>query len=265
MTSAACSGLAFPRLRTQRALLVLYTAPLRPSAPAGYDNTVTIAEYRAAGPQQVRANAASERIILQVDHPQSNHNSGTVAFGPDGYLYISIGDGGGGDDDGLGHVEDWYAAERGGNGQDITSRICSATSSASTSATAHRIAIPADNPLVGKAGLDEIWAYGLRNPYRFSFDMGGDHALISEDAGQELWEEMNVIAKGGNFGWNVKEGTHCFDTGNPNVSPPTCPSMGPDNRRAVARSSHRVRQLGAAGRPRVYGRGRIRLPRPRRA
>jgi glucose/arabinose dehydrogenase len=220
-------GLAFhPDFVHNGRFFVFYTAPLRPGAPAGYDNTITIAEYRTRGRQQVHADAASERILLQVDHPQFNHDGGTVAFGPDGYLYISIGDGGGGDDDQLGHVEDWYAENAGGNGQDITSNLLGNILRIDVDHS-RPYAIPADNPFVGHAGLDEIWAYGLRNPYRFSFDMGGNHALVSQDAGQELWEEVNLVVRRGNYGWNVKEGTHCFDTDNPFVSPPTCPSVDP--------------------------------------
>lgn len=218
-------GLAFhPGFARNGRFFVFYTAPPRPSAPAGYNNTVTIAEYRAKN--QIHADAASERIILQVDHPQFNHDGGTVAFGPDGYLYISIGDGGGGGDDEFGHVEDWYAENAGGNGQDITSNLLGNILRIDVD-HGSPYAIPADNPFVGQPGLDEIWAYGLRNPYRFSFDMGGDHKLLSMDAGQELWEEVSVIVRRGNYGWNVKEGTHCFDTDNPEVSPPSCPSVDP--------------------------------------
>jgi hypothetical protein len=71
--------------------------------------------------------------------------------------------------------------------------------------------------------MDEIWAYGLRNPYRMSFDMGGGHELFVGDAGQELWEEVSIAVKGGNLGWNVKEGTHSFSTDNPDESPAECP------------------------------------------
>jgi glucose/arabinose dehydrogenase len=220
-------GLAFhPDFAHNGRFFVFYTAPPLPGAPAGYDNTTTIAEYRTHGRQQVRADPASERILLQVDHPQSNHNGGTIAFGPDGYLYISIGDGGAGDDDAFGHVEDWYAENAGGNGQDITSNLLGNILRIDVD-HGSPYAIPADNPFVGQPGLDEIWAYGLRNPYRFSFDMGGDHKLLSQDAGQELWEEVSVVVRRGNYGWNVKEGTHCFDTDNPNVSLPTCPSVDP--------------------------------------
>jgi glucose/arabinose dehydrogenase len=220
-------GLAFhPDFVRNHRFFVFYTAPPRPTAPAGYDNTTTIAEYRTQGAQQVHADMASERIVLQVDHPQSNHNGGTVAFGPDGYLYISIGDGGAGDDNAFGHVEDWYLRNAGGNGQDITHNLLGNILRIDVDHS-RPYSIPADNPFVDQPGLDEIWAYGLRNPYRFSFDMGGSHDLLSQDAGQELWEEVSLITRRGNYGWNVKEGTHCFSTDNPNVSPPTCPSVDP--------------------------------------
>jgi glucose/arabinose dehydrogenase len=174
---------------------VFYTAPPRAGAPAGFNNTITIAEFQTQGAQQIQADPSSERIVLRVDHPQSNHNGGTVAFGPDGYLYISIGDGGGRDDEGLGHVEDWYTENAGGNGQDITQNLLGNILRIDVDGGTP-YAIPADNPFVGKAGLDEIYAYGLRNPYRMAFDPGGSHSLLSMDAGQELWEEVSLIAKG---------------------------------------------------------------------
>jgi glucose/arabinose dehydrogenase len=223
-------GLAFhPDFAQNDRFFVFYTAPPRRSAPDRYDNTTTIAQYRASGSRQAHADAGSERIILQVDHPQSNHNGGTVAFGPDGYLYISIGDGGAGDDVAFGHVEDWYARNAGGNGQDVTSNLLGDILRIDVDHRQYGVpyTIPADNPFVGHAGLDEIWAYGFRNPYRFSFDQGGNHALLSMDAGQELWEEVSRVVRRGNYGWNVKEGTHCFDTDNPDVSVPTCPSVDP--------------------------------------
>ena len=223
-------GLAFhPDFAYNDRFYVFYTAPRRPAAPDNYDNTTTIAQFRAAGSRQAHADAGSERIILQVDHPQSNHNGGTVAFGPDGYLYISIGDGGAGDDVAPGHVEDWYARNAGGNGQDITSNLLGNILRIDVDHQRYRVpyTIPGDNPFVGHAALDEIWAYGFRNPYRFSFDMGGNHALLSMDAGQELWEEVSRVVRRGNYGWNVKEGTHCFDTDDPNVSAPYCPSVDP--------------------------------------
>ena len=87
--------------------------------------------------------------------------------------------------------------------------------------------IPADNPLLGELGAyPEIWAYGLRNPWRFSFDAGGGHRLFCADVGQNLFEEVNLITKGGNYGWHIKEGAHCFDAANPGTPGAQCPSVG---------------------------------------
>lgn len=220
-------GLAFhPDFARNGRFFVFYTAPPRASAPAGYNNTTTIAEYGAHLFPSPRGDVNSERIVLQVDHPQSNHNGGTIDFGPDGYLYISIGDGGGANDVGLGHVEDWFPHNAGGNGQDITSNLLGNILRIDVNGAAP-YAIPADNPFVGQPGLDEIWAYGFRNPYRFSFDMHSGRSLYVGDAGQNLWEEVSVVVRRGNYGWNVKEGTHCFDTATPSVSAPSCPSVDP--------------------------------------
>lgn len=220
-------GLAFhPQYRKNGRFFVFYNTPPRAGAPASYDNTVRIAEYRVSGNADI-ADPSSERVILEVDKPQFNHNGGTVAFGRDGYLYISIGDGGGADDVGPGHVEDWYAENGGGNGQDVEQNLLGNILRIDIDHGAP-YRIPRDNPFVGRRGLDEIWAYGLRNPYRFSFDQKDGHRLFVGDAGQRLWEEVSVVRRGGNYGWNVREGTHCFDAENNTVSPPSCPRAEPD-------------------------------------
>ena len=82
--------------------------------------------------------------------------------------------------------------------------------------------VSADNPFVGIEGFDEIYAFGLRNPYRFSFDPEGN--LIAADAGQDLYEEIDLIEKGGNYGWNIREGAHCFDANSPGAAPAWCAS-----------------------------------------
>ena len=221
-------GLAFhPEYRHNGRFFVYYSAPLRAGAPAGYNHTSRIAEYHVSADPN-RADPASERTVLEVDKPQSNHNGGTIAFGPkDDYLYISIGDGGRANDVGLGHVEDWYATNAGGNGQDVTHNLLGNILRIDVDG-ARPYAIPRDNPFVGKPGLDEIYAYGFRNPWRFSFDMKHEHALIAGDAGQNRWEEVDLVRKGGNYGWNVKEGTHCFNTDAPTTDRPSCPSAMPD-------------------------------------
>ena len=205
-------GLAFhPDFENNGRFFVFYSGPLGPRGPVGWDHTNHIAEFSVT-PGADQANAASERILLSIDHPQGNHNAGMIAFGPDGYLYISVGDGGGANDTDDGHVE-------GGNGQDITQNLLGSILRISVDDT-EEYGIPADNPFVGIDGFDEIYAFGLRNPYRFSFDPEGN--VIAADAGQELYEEIDLIEKGGNYGWNIKEGTHCFDANNPATSPASC-------------------------------------------
>src|SRR5688500_14445100 len=166
-----------------------------------------------------------ERVILEMDDPQSNHNGGTIAFGPDGYLYIAIGDGGSANDVAPGHVTDWYLPNAGGNGQDVDANLFGDVLRLDVNNTAVPYGIPADNPFVGTTGRDEIYAYGFRNPFRMSFDMGGNRALYAGDAGQVLYEEINVVTKGSNYGWNVKEGRICFNAANNDTAFATCPSV----------------------------------------
>jgi glucose/arabinose dehydrogenase len=206
-------GLAFhPDYAQNGRFFVYYSAPLREGAPQDFGHTSRISEFSVSPQDPDRADLDSERIILEVDQPQSEHNGGTLRFGPeDGFLYISLGDGGAANDAGLGHVEDWYEFNEGGNGQDVTRNLLGSILRIDVD-TGDPYGIPQDNPFVGREGLDEIYAYGLRNPYRMSFDLAEEYGLFAVDAGQELWEEVNIIVNGGNYGWNVKEGTHCFDT-----------------------------------------------------
>ncbi|MBW2457133.1 MAG: PQQ-dependent sugar dehydrogenase [Deltaproteobacteria bacterium] len=209
-------------------LFTYYSAPLRNEAPSGYDHTSTISEFHVAASDPNVAEVASERVVLEIDQPQSNHNGGQITFGPDGYLYISLGDGGDADDTGLGHGDDWYGVNDGGNGQDPSHSLLGSILRIDVDGAAP-YAIPADNPFVETADVfDEIWAYGFRNPYRMSFDSSGQHDLFVADAGQNSWEEVSIVERGGNYGWNVKEGTHCFSTADPNVALDSCPEV--DNR-----------------------------------
>lgn len=220
-------GFAFhPNYKANGKFYVYYSAPLQAGAPAGWNHTSMISEFTvSANPN--KANAGSERVIMTINKPQPNHNGGTIAFGKDGFFYISIGDGGGADDKGVGHMADWYTVNEGGNAQDVNVLLGKILRIDVNSGTPY--AIPASNPMVGKAGLDEIYALGLRNPYRFSFDRTtGD--LFVADAGQNLYEEINKVTLGGNYGWNVKEASHCFSTANPNQSLVTCPTADPDGR-----------------------------------
>ena len=154
----------------------------------------------------------SARELLRLDKPQFNHNGGALAFGPDGFLYISLGDGGEADDQGAGHSPQ-------GNGQDASNILGSLLriDPRGTNSANGKYGIPADNPFVSDpARLDEIWAYGFRNPFRFSFDTATG-TLWMGDVGQNDIEEIDVVTRGGNFGWRLKEGTFLFDangTGN---------------------------------------------------
>jgi glucose/arabinose dehydrogenase len=231
-------GLAFhPKFKTNGKFYVFYTAPPPPGGPLvqtgntglpmTWSSLTRISEFKVSATNSNQTDMSSERVILAEPHPQLNHNGGTIAFGPDGYLYISIGDGGNKNDIGPGHVEDWYPVNAGGNGQDIESNLLGNILRIDVNKTAKgkNYAIPSDNPFVGKRGLDEIYAYGFRNPYRFSFDMGGSQRLFVGDEGQSLYEEIDVVNKGSNYGWNVKEGTHCFNAADEFTELSSCPSI----------------------------------------
>jgi len=220
-------GLAFhPGFKSNGKFYLFYTAPPHSGGPDpghSWSSLTRISEFKVSASDPNQADLTTERVILESDHPQSNHNGGTIAFGPDGYLYISIGDGGNGDDVGPGHVADWYATNAGGNGQDIYQNLMGNILRIDVN-NGNPYAIPADNPFAGTSAKKEIYAIGFRNPYRFSFDMGGNHQLFVGDAGQSLYEEIDLVTKGGNYGWNVKEGTVCFSTDNDLQPRNSCPA-----------------------------------------
>jgi len=181
--------------------------------PEGVENNhqSVIAEWQIDpnDPNQVDPN--SRREILRIDQPQSNHNGGTLRFGPDGFLYISLGDGGRANDVADGHVP-------GGNAQSlqrIYGKVIRIDVNGSNSANG-QYGIPKDNPFVGTDSVQEIYAYGLRNPYTYSFDsLTGD--LYLGDAGQNNIEEVDLIVNGGNYGWNLREGSFWFDSVTDNI------------------------------------------------
>ncbi len=190
-------GLAFhPNYRTNRKLYVHFT---------NGDGDSIIREYRASATNPNVVDTSSKRKILEVGQPYANHNGGMLAFGPDGYLYIGLGDGG-------------SAGDPDNRAQRLDTRlgkILRIDVNGTASGRAYRI--PSSNPYAGSTpGLDEIWQSGLRNPWRFSFDRATGDLWIG-DVGQNEWEEVDRAKRtatgagpGTNWGWRVLEGTHCY-------------------------------------------------------
>lgn len=144
------------------------------------------------------ADSRSEFIVMEITQPFGNHNGGQLAFGPDGYLYIGLGDGG-------------SAGDPYGNGQNLGTLLGSILRiDVSGVSEEKNYRVPPNNPFVGIAGArEEIWAYGLRNPWRFSFDTDTGLLWVG-DVGQNEWEEIDIVKKGLNYGWNIMEGALCF-------------------------------------------------------
>ncbi|HWQ19902.1 MAG TPA: PQQ-dependent sugar dehydrogenase [Methanotrichaceae archaeon] len=213
-------GLAFhPNFTQNGRVFIYYSAPLRSGAPQGWSHTNYLSEFNVS--QNGMADPGSEKVIMAVDKPQSNHNGGQIRFGPDGYLYIPTGDGGRADDTGLGHTPGI------GNAQDLTKPLGKILRiDVDHPSNGKPYGIPSDNPFIGNSSrVPEIYAYGLRNPAYASFDsQSGD--LFVATAGQELFECVYIIVKGGDYGWNIREGTHCFDPNNPTQPPSSCRTTG---------------------------------------
>ena len=152
------------------------------------------------------ADRRARRELVAIKQPQANHNGGNLVTGPDGMLWIGTGDGGNGGDEGPGHAP-------GGNGQSLRTLLGKLLRIDPTPNAKGTVGVPADNPYVKGGGLPQIWAYGLRNPWRFSFD-AETGALVIADVGQDKWEEIDWVAPGTkpplNFEWPLREGTHEF-------------------------------------------------------
>lgn len=189
------------------------TYPAPNGAAQGYKNVVAEWRMSAADPNVV--DPASRREVISFGKNANNHNGGTIAFGPDGYLYLGTGDGGNANDVGASHLEP------GGNAQNLTTPLgkmlrIDALNPALTPASPNAVSangqyrLPADNPFQAAGQVREVYAYGFRNPYRFAFDRAtGD--LIAADVGQNNVEEIDRVTRGGNYGWAVKEGDFLFN------------------------------------------------------
>ncbi|GIX03372.1 MAG: protein up-regulated by thyroid hormone-PQQ-dependent glucose dehydrogenase [Planctomycetaceae bacterium] len=196
-------GLAFhPRYKENGEFFVYYTTTTAP-------HTSVISRFKVSRDDPYRADPQSEEELLRLPQPFWNHNGGTLCFGPDGYLYIGLGDGGSANDP-------FHHAQ---NLQSLLGKILRIDVDHQDPGL--KYAIPADNPFVNVTAptlpgekrpliaKPEIWAYGVRNIWRMAFDRQTG-ALWAADVGQNLWEEINIIEKGGNYGWNLREGRHVF-------------------------------------------------------
>lgn len=196
---------------SEEGLLGLTFHPKYPKTPKVYTHTVIssagkdmtiIAEWDVETPNSFDTMALrNERVLLQVEQPYPNHNGGQITFGPDGYLYIGLGDGG------------WRADPKnhGQNPNTLLGSILRISPMPDPNGK-KPYSIPQDNPFVGKPGyLPEIFAYGIRNPWKMSFSPDG--RLIAADVGQDAYEEVDMILSGKNYGWNQTEGFHCFTDG----------------------------------------------------
>jgi glucose/arabinose dehydrogenase len=189
-------GVAFhPRFAENGFVYVSYTAP-------GAPLTSVVARFNSPD-RGVTMDVNSETALLTLPQPFANHNGGHIVFGSDGMLYVGFGDGG-------------SEGDPNGNGQDTNTLLGKILRLDVDNAAPY--AIPGDNPFAGGGGRGEIWAFGLRNPWRFQFDRGTG-ALWAGDVGQNQFEEVDRITRGGNFGWNIREGAHCF-------SDPQCSTAG---------------------------------------
>jgi len=191
---AGLLGLAFhPRWAQNRQVFVNYTAPSAAS-PANLRSTISRFTSADGG---ATLDPASEQVLLTVEQPFENHNGGSVVFGPDGLLYLGLGDGGSGGDP-L------------GNAQNVSVILGKLLRIDVDSGAPY--GIPPSNPFAAGGGRPEVYAYGLRNPWRFSFDRATG-ALWVGDVGQGDWEEVDVVEAGANYGWNRREGRHCYPPG----------------------------------------------------
>ncbi|ATP56534.1 glucose dehydrogenase [Pedobacter ginsengisoli] len=187
-------GLAFHPKYAKNGKFYVYFSKRIPKTP-GIDHQSVIREYKVSAGNGDLADKTKSRDVLVINEPESNHNGGDLKFGPDGFLYISIGDGGA------------YNDRHGtyGNGQNLNT-LLGKILRIDVNSTPY--AIPKDNPFIKvENAKPEIYAYGFRNPWRISFDRV-DGRLFAGDVGQNNWEEVDIVTKGGNFGWRVREGTH---------------------------------------------------------
>ena len=222
-------GIAFhPKFQENGKFYVAYSAPLDFQADLGqmlwYDHSNVVEEYTVSSKDKNTADPSSARRIMVHSWPQFYHNGHWIGFGPDGKLYVSLGDGGYANDWGIGHNVTI------GNGQDLSTNLGKILRvDVDTRSDGKPYGIPSDNPFVGRRDANpEIWAFGVRNPWRCSFDMGSGAAeLYCGDVQQNSYETIKLVGKGQNMGWRRVEGMmRCFDYTKPDDHPANCDKAG---------------------------------------
>lgn len=185
-------GLAFsPSFQSDQRLYLYYTSD--DGCPSGFSRCSVLSRFQVVGDA---LDSGGEETLLKVGQPETNHNGGDLAFGPDGHLFVALGDGGG-------------AGDPHGNGQNLSTLLGSILR---LDVSGGAYDVPPDNPFVGEPDVrPEIYAYGLRNPWRFSFDRATGE-LWAADVGQNRWEEVDRIVAGGNYGWNIMEAFECYES-----------------------------------------------------
>ena len=189
-------------------LYLMFSTPSDDRFPPRIDHIDRISEFMANPAAAAGNDSWHERLLLEIPQPRFSHNGGQLAFGPDGLLYIGVGDGGGRGD----------PLRQGQNESSPFGTILRLDPAAPTQ---YVVELPGGER--GQGLTPEIYAFGFRNPYRFSFDRGHSDALIVADVGEQTWEEINLVEEGGNYGWSIREGRHCFDPETLGELP-TCPA-----------------------------------------
>jgi glucose/arabinose dehydrogenase len=189
--------------------------------PPDYDHVDRLASFKVV---DGAVDTSTQELLLEIPHPGAGNNGGGLRFGENGLLYVGVGDGGGAGDRGVGHPAD-------GNGQDTAGLLGSVLRIDVDAAFPY--AIPADNPFANGGGAPEVYAFGFRDPRDLAFDPHTGE-LFAADRGEAVLEEVDLVHGGGNYGWNVREGTVCFDVTRPTDPLTSCADTGPDGEPLVA-------------------------------
>jgi glucose/arabinose dehydrogenase len=220
-----------PQFARNGRFVVAYAAPLRDSAPQNWNHTRRISEFTAKPGSVAPVDITSERVLLAQDWPSRKHNGGGLAFGPDGMLFIGMGDSGA--SHGIGKTVLWEAFNVPAAGltwdqlaQDPHS-LFGKILRIDVDRGFPGYAIPEGNPMNASQGRPEVWAWGFRNPYRLAFDGDGSGDLYVTAIAETLWEAAYRVRRPGNFGWPLMEGSHCVDRLVPRKPPAQCSSRGP--------------------------------------